>query len=434
WRRTAVAVVAAATVVATVAWYATSPAGSTASNASNPAEQAGPAAQVGGGAPRMIAAGAWTTTTRLDFAVWSTRGARAGDEALTGRAVRAWTAPDDKVTVTLGPGTQAGPPLGAPHLLYAGDVAGAAVVLVADGSRLARYTEENGRRHLAVAPADDSDERSASAVVLRRESGGVRMLLAPWVDSAAVRDLRRPEDESAALTVTDGVTAPMPDAATAAKGCVGVPVLELRSARAADDHPYLLADLGELSATHLTYMPPPDYFHTGRPSEAASSERALDVWSRTACALDTMRGQGLRLVNNWEFAHFDLPEASGEAMWSCMHGFDRKGGGDVVVQFLPPGASATGAQTVNRLTDSPACSRPSNDIVAYTWWRSRTGTRYLVAAGTRDVVKVTATGSVTGSADSRQLVVKVPTSAPAAIAPPQITANVRNGTVVRGIG
>lgn len=429
-RRTALGVLASTGAIAMIAWYATdhtAPSGD-----GGRSDQAAPAAQVVAGPPRSIPAGAWNTTTRLDFEVWSTRGARAGDEALTRRAVRAWTDPDDGTPVTLGPDAAVGPPSGTPRLLYAGDVAGAAVVLLADSTRLARYTEEHGRRRLDVASSDDSDERSASAVVLRRDPAGVRMLLAPWVDEAAVRDLRRPEDRGKPLAITGGVTAPMPDLGTAAKDCVTVPVLELLSGRAADNHPYLLADLGELTATHLTYMPPPDYFHTGRPSEAASSERALNTWSRTACALDTLRGRGLRLVNNWEFAHFDLPESAGEAMWSCLHAFDRRGGGDVVVQFLPPGANATGAQTVNRLTDSPACSRSGNDIVTSTWWRSRTGTWYLVAAGTRDVVKVTASGSVTGSADARQLVIKAP---PGALPPaPALAANVRNGSTIKSLG
>ncbi|MEU0937536.1 hypothetical protein [Embleya sp. NPDC005971] len=448
-RHLALGVLASATAIATIAWYTMS--GSEPSTGDGGrADRATSAARVVGGPPRSIPAGAWVGTTRLDFDVWSTRGARAGDEALTRRAMRAWADPDDGTAVTLGRGTAVGPPTGVPRVLYAGDVAGATVVLLADGTRLARYTDDHGRRTLDVAAADDSDERSASAVVLRRDPAGVRMLLAPWVDEAAVRDLRRPEDKSRPLAITGGVTAPMPDPGTAGKGCVTVPVLELLARRAADNHPYLLADLGELSATHLTYMPPPEYAHTGRPSEAASSERALGVWSRTACALETLRGRGLRLVNNWEFAHFDLPEAAGEAMWSCLHAFDRRGGGDVVVQFLPPGASATGAQTVNRLVDSPACSRSGNDIVTSTWWRSRTGAWYLVAAGTRDVVRVVVSGVVSGVGEGRQVVVKgaggglsvgsvgsvgsAGPAGPAGPAVPTVVGNLRNGGTVRGLG
>ncbi|WP_406278522.1 hypothetical protein [Embleya sp. NBC_00896] len=78
-------------------------------------DRAASAAQPVGGLPQTIPAGAWTTTTRLDFAAWSTRGARAGDTALLRRAARAWADPDAKVTVALGPGTAPGPPLGPPR-------------------------------------------------------------------------------------------------------------------------------------------------------------------------------------------------------------------------------------------------------------------------------------------------------------------------------
>ncbi|MFE3199456.1 hypothetical protein [Embleya sp. NPDC059237] len=422
-RRTALGAVAVAAVLAAVVSYA--------GDATESGTRVAPAARVVVGPPRVVPAGAWTTTTRLDFDVWSTRGARAGDRALTRRAVRAWVEPEAGTIVAFGPGAAAGPPIGPPRLLYAGDVEGAAVVLVTDGTRLARYTEEHGRRHLDVAAADDSDARSASAVVLHRGVAGVRMLLAPWVDEAAMRDLRRPDDKSRPLPVTDGTTAPMPDPGTVAKGCATVPVLELVSRRAADGHPYLLADLGEVSATHLTYMPPPEFAHTGRPAEAASTERALTVWSRTACVLETLRGRGLRLVDNWEFAHFDLPEAAGEGMWSCVHAFDRRGGGDVVVQFLPPGADAAGAQTVERLADSPACSRSANDIVTATWWRARSGTWYLVAAGSRDVVKLTASAPLAGSADARQLILKSPGPTPNTTARPQVMATLKSGGTIK---
>ncbi|OPC84497.1 hypothetical protein B4N89_29415 [Embleya scabrispora] len=422
-RRTALVAVAVAAVLAALVPYA--------GDATESGAPAAPAARAVVEPPRVVPADAWTTTTRLDFDVWSTRGARAGDQALTRRAVRAWVEPEPGTTVALGPGAAAGPPVGLPRLLYAGDVAGAAVVLLTDGTRLARYTEEQGGRRLDVAAADDSDARSASAVVLHRGVAGVRMLLAPWVDEAATRDLRRPDDKSRPLPVTDGTTAPMPDPGTVAKGCATVPVLELVSRRAADGHPYLLADLGEVSATHLTYMPPPEFAHTGRPAEAASTERALTVWSRTACVLETLRGRGLRLVDNWEFAHFDLPEAAGEGMWSCVHAFDRRGGGDVVVQFLPPGANATGAQTVERLADSPACSRSANDIVTATWWRARSGAWYLVAAGSRDVVRLTTSAPVTGSADARQLILKSPGTTPNTTARPQLVATLKSGSTIK---
>lgn len=396
-----------------------------------PATEAGgaPAAAVAAPAPPVrVAPDAWASTTRLDFAVWSTRGPLAGDTALAERAMRAWTTPDPGLSPHTEVRTDAGPPVGTPRILYAGDVGGERVVLLADPARLARYTEAGPVRTLTVGAADDSDARSASAVVLTRGDDGVRLLLAPWVTSAQVRDLRSPGGTPRPLTVgQDGVTGP---ALLDVADCAKVGVLELRATRAADGNPYLVADLGGLAATHLTYMPPPEFTHTGRPSEAASSERALNAWSLTACMLADLRGYGLRLVNNWEFAHFALPDApNGEATWSCLHGFDRVGGGTVNVAFTPPGADAAATRTVGAVRDAPLCSRSGNDVVGFTWWQSGTGAWFLVAAGSRDIVGVTAAGSVTGTAEGRQLVLPVPPSAPQG-ALPQVVGRTKGGTEV----
>ncbi|MEU8132678.1 hypothetical protein [Streptodolium elevatio] len=378
--------------------------------------------------PVRVAPDAWASTTRLDFAVWSTRGPLAGDAALADRAVRAWQTPDPGLTPHAEVRTTPGPPVGTPRILFAGDVGGERVVLLADPTRLARYTEAGQVRTLAVGAADDSDARSASAVVLTRGADGVRLLLAPWVTGAQVRDLRSPGVSPRPLTVDqDGVTGP---ALLDVADCARVGVLELRATRAADGNPYLVADLGGLAATHLTYMPPPEFTHTGRPSEAASSERALNAWSLTACMLADLRGHGLRLVNNWEFAHFALPEApTGEATWSCLHGFDRVGGGTVNVAFTPPGADAAATRTVGAVRDAPLCSRSGNDVVGFTWWQSGTGAWFLVAAGSRDIVGVTAAGPVTGTAEGRQLVVPVPATAPQGPLP-QVVGRTKTGTDV----
>lgn len=424
-RRAAVAVACAAAVAVTAVTLGADSGPSGRSTAERPVAQAG---SIDIPAPAAVPADAWATTTRLDFAAWSTRGNRAADTDLTRRAAAAWSGHTPDVRATSGTRTRPGPPATPPQLLYAGDLAGTSVVLLADTTRLARYTEHpDGTRALDIAAADDSDARSASAVVLTRGPDGTRMLLAPWVTDARVRDLRKPGDAPEPLRRgPDGVVGPVALGGTA--GCASVPVLELRSDRAADRNPYLLADLGDLSAAHLTYMPPPEYPHTGRPSEAAGP-RALEHWARGACLLADLRGRGLRLVNNWEFAHHPLPDAPGEATWSCVRGFDRTGGGQVTVAFTPPGADAPGTRVVAAVPDSPLCSRSGNDVVAATWWQSPIGTRYFVASGSRDVTRVTASGAVAGTTDTRQLVLPVAPETPNGPAP-TVTAETRQGTTV----
>ncbi|MEW5633397.1 hypothetical protein AB1388_43680, partial [Streptomyces hydrogenans] len=81
----------------------------------------------------------WADTSRVDFTAWPARGDRTRDTALLGRALTAWAGNGVRTETT--PRTSAAPPAGPPALLYAGETDGAAVVLLHDGVRLARYTE-----------------------------------------------------------------------------------------------------------------------------------------------------------------------------------------------------------------------------------------------------------------------------------------------------
>ncbi|NED14241.1 hypothetical protein G3I33_22470, partial [Streptomyces sp. SID9124] len=79
-----------------------------------------------------------------------------------------------------------GPPMGAPQLLYAGEVGESAVVLFHDGLRVVRYAEPRSAdpslgAALDFARVDAADEASSGALVVARTRDGVRYLTAPWV-------------------------------------------------------------------------------------------------------------------------------------------------------------------------------------------------------------------------------------------------------------
>ncbi|MFD7574071.1 hypothetical protein ACFV6U_26715, partial [Streptomyces sp. NPDC059810] len=113
-----------------------------------------------------------------------------------------------------------------------------------------------GAPAVELARADDADVTTGAAVALSRTPRGVRFLLAPWIDESAVRDLRRPDVPAQRLAVSEfGVTDPVPQAPN---DCGRVPAMQVRSStRIVEDHSFLLADLGELSPTHLTWTPGP---------------------------------------------------------------------------------------------------------------------------------------------------------------------------------
>ncbi|MEU6313307.1 hypothetical protein [Streptomyces sp. NPDC047014] len=370
---------------------------------------AGPAASRALDPARLqrVSAEAWADTARVDFTAWPARGGRSGDRDLLRRALATWAAPGTaKVTAT--PGTTAEAPAGPPQLLYAGELDGRAVVLLRDGDRVARYGERasgSGGRTLDLTRTDEAGVTTAAALTLTRSADGTsaRYLLAPWIATAGTRDLRAPGDTARALTVAaDGVTAPA--AVPAAGGaCASWPVLELTSsARIVEKHSFVLSDLGALSPVHLTYTPLPDgpgAVQARQPREATGPE-ARAAWAPLACGLGELRGGAYRAVNVWDFAAAPLPDGAGRAVWSCTRASGWAGPGDVTVRLRPEGGPP---QEVARARSTAACSRFGQHLLAGFRWRSPAGRWYLLAAGSRHVTGVTATGAVRAHAAERTL-------------------------------
>ncbi|MGW7342884.1 hypothetical protein [Streptomyces sp. NPDC054854] len=400
-----------------------------------------------------VPAEAWADTARVDFTAWPARGARTADRSLLARALGAWAARPGGVTVSAAPGTATDPPAHHPQLLYAGNVPGVgagqdgrtrAVVLLLDGDRVVRYTEYPGYTEDAAGPrgrtldfarTDEAGVTTAAALALGANADGqpARYLLAPWIAAAGTRDLLRPGDGTTALAVgADGVTAPAAVPRTAGT-CDAWPALELTSsARIVEKHSFVLADLGTPTPVHLTYTPLPDgpgAVAARQPREAAGAA-ARAAWAPVACRLRELRGGGVRAVNVWDFAASELPDGAGRAVWTCTRASGWAGPGDVLVQLrLPAGPP----QDVTRARSTAACGRFGQHLLAGTRWRSPTGRWYLIAAGSREVAGISASGAVRAEANGRTL------TAPAAAegAPVSLTARLASGgriTALDGAG
>ncbi|MFJ9952375.1 hypothetical protein [Kitasatospora sp. NPDC091207] len=348
----------------------------------------------------------WQHTARIDFLAWPARGDRRDDTALLGRALDAWARPGPRTRAE--PGTGTTPPQGPPQLLFAGTVDGAAVVVLYDGGRLARWTDGPGGG-LDLARADDSSVTTAGAVVLHRRGATARYLLAPWIDAADTRRLDQPDAPAKPLDRVDGVTAAAPGASPvgspgsstpgsnapgsnspgAFADCQGATVLQLRSSPAiAEKHAFLLADLGGLVPAHLSYTPPPDRTQPARQPREAVGPDALAAWARAGCAVPD-GSPGVKQLNLWAFAVQQLPQNAGAASWVCLRADRWNGEGSAVTAVLLP--NARGPQ---RTGGGPgrACSRFEQDTVGWTWWRSPQGTEFLLAAGSRRVTRIAAKG------------------------------------------
>ncbi|MCA6095269.1 hypothetical protein LE181_24280 [Streptomyces sp. SCA3-4] len=332
---------------------------------------------------------AWKRADRPGFAAWPARGNRTGDRELLRRALAVWARPGRSVQVTATPGTAPGPAAGPPQLLYAGEVDSAVVVLLHDGLRVVRYAEarsgDTRSAALDFARADAADTGTATALVVSRTDGNVRFLTAPWVNDAAVRDLLQPAGSAEPLhRDADGLTDSVPSPA-ASSDCHGWKALQF------GDH--LVSDLGELLPARLTAGSPTAPHDVSGPKDRAG-------WAHTACHLASVRGQGVRSVNSWQFATQVLPGGAGSAEWFCTRAETWRGTGSrVLAQFQAPG-TRTGAPgaVVARAEDSPACGAREPHVLAGALWKSAKGNWYALAAGGGEVTAVTASGGVTGSA------------------------------------
>lgn len=363
---------------------------------------------------------AWADTSRVDFTAWPARGSRADDRALLTRALSTWTKPPRGTRVGAGRAATTEPPSPSTQLLYAGVVGKEAVVLFHDDSRVVRYGEPSSPAEPATldfSRADDSDVTTAAALVAGREDGKVRYLTAPWIAEARTRDLLKPNAPGGPLDVSgEGLTAPV-DVPSATGPCDSLPVLQLRSSvKIVEKHAFLVTDLGDLTPAHLSYTPLPGSGVPSRQPREATSSTALVSWARGACRLSELRGNGVRSVNQWDFAEQDLPENGGRAVWSCVRASTWRGPGDVTLQFRTSGESATApAKVVGRARSTAACSRFGQHVVASTRWTAGSGHRYLLAAGSRDVTRISVTGDVDTDKRGRTLAVRAPQDARATV-------------------
>ncbi|MFF1922914.1 hypothetical protein ACFVW8_20390 [Streptomyces sp. NPDC058221] len=374
------------------------------------------------------AAEEWADTSRVDFTAWPARGERTDDRKLLGRALHAWGRTPQDVAVSATPGTLAVPPAQPPRLLYAGEVDGAAVVLFHDGGvRVVRYAEPlsgSGTPALDFARTDDADVTTGAAVVVSRSGDRARFLLAPWISQTTTRDLLRPDTAARAVKVgADGVTAAVARPSSGG-ACDSWPVMQLRSSeRIVEKHAFLVTDLGDLTPVHLTFTPRPGGGAPARQPREATGGPALLSWAHTACSLQALRGSGVRAVNNWDFAEQRLPEGGSPAQWVCTRADTWQGPGRVLVQFQGPGPSLTAPATVvGDERDTALCSRFGQHVLAGNRWKAPSGQWYVLAAGSRAVNRIEATGAVHGTADGTTLAVRAPRNASV-----ELTARLREG-------
>ncbi|WP_314172561.1 hypothetical protein [Streptomyces winkii] len=353
------------------------------------------------GALTRVPAGAWKEASRTDFSAWPARGDLTRDRELLRRALAVWARPGGKVRVSVTRGTAAGPPSAPPQLLYAGRVDGTRVVLLHDGLRVVRYAEpegaDSGGAVLDIARTDGADTAESGALVISRSDSNVRYLTAPWVSKAAEVDLLQPDGDGRRLSrEDDGVLTSLTGPARDPRDCHRWPGLMLSTSGHSTRHLY--TDLGELTAVRITSGNP------GGTVRDATGAAARSRLAHTACGLRSMVGTGMRTVNSWKFATQPLPDGTHSATWTCTRGETWRGSGSRIFTAFRRSGTEPDEQAVftSRGVDTPLCGPRRPHALAGTLWRSGTGERYLVAAGSRKVTGIRATGKSGGPSGTSQ--------------------------------
>lgn len=377
------------------------------------------------GALTRAPAGAWKEASRADFSVWPARGDLTHDNALLRRALAVWARPGAKVMVAVTPGTPAGPPSGPPHLLYAGRVDGARVVLLYDGWRVVRYAEregaDSGGAVLDIARVDGVETAEAGVLVISRSDSNVRYLTAPWISRAAEVDLLQPDDQGRRLAPeNDGVLPSITGATNSNRPCHRWSGLLLSTE--GESTRRLYTDLGELTAARITSGNP------GKKVRNATGTAARSRLARTACGFRMLVGSGVRSVNSWKFATQTLPGGTRRAQWMCTRGETWRGEGARIFTAFRRSGLEPGEQAVftARETGTTACGPRRPHAVAGTLYKSGTGNWYALAAGSRKVTSIRVSGGPTGTARGRRLMVSAEKGAK-----PEFSARLSNGERLR---
>ncbi|TSB20718.1 hypothetical protein FNJ62_20455, partial [Streptomyces benahoarensis] len=135
----------------------------------------------------------------------------------------------------------------------------------------------------------------------------------------------------------------------------------------------------------------------------------------------------------WPFARQALPGGAGTASWLCARAETWRGPGSRTLSvFQAPAPSgqpyATGAVTA-AAEGGTACGPRAPRVLAGVLWKSGDGAWWLLAAGSREVTSIAATGGVRGGATGRLLALRVPAGSHA-----QLTGRLSGGGRIDGLG
>jgi hypothetical protein len=369
-----------------------------------------------------------TSETASDVTEWPLRGNLRGDEKLLNRAVAYWNSPDAVMWVN--PPYWSGRPASTPTVVFAGDVLGHRVVVMADDHAIVRYSEDpdQARRLYVNAYEPEHGELDARGLIQLADYPGERdeqtpYLVPPGVTQVLVADLGNSRPAWQRVPVHDGIAAGWPPAQPDPEA--GCSMLMFALTRPTKDGTTRTDTYSDAGATLVTA--PVDFQpDNGRPRPAAVpplSAQSVGLLRAVRCLApkpgDRAPGSivgdlsgGLLKVEVDQFWQGRLPETSAHVAFAAVTLTTTNGQDEDVSThtLLAPDDPRYLNDTLPYAGREHLRSDTVGTVYSTHWWKAPSGRWYLIVGGSPDVTRIRIWGQIDQSARGNTFILRGPKS------------------------
>jgi hypothetical protein len=365
-----------------------------------------------------------TFETPGDVTEWPLRGNLRGDEKLLHRAVSYWNSPDAVMSVD--PSYWTGRPTSTPTMVFAGDVLGHRVVVMADDHAIVRYSEDPDQARRLYVHAYERSEVDARGLIQLGGYPGERdeqtpYLVPPDVTQVLAAEVGNTRPAWRPVRVHDGVASGWPRSQPDPKpGCSMLMFALTRPTQDGTPRTDTYSDSGAALVT----VPMDFWYDNARPAAVPPlSAQSVGLLRAVGCfgprpgdrTPDSIVGDlsgGLLKVEVDQFWQGRLPETSAH------------------IAFATVTVTTTNGQYENVSTQTllaPDDPRYVNDTLPYAgrehlrsdsvgavysthWWKAPSGRWYLIVGGSPDITRIRIWGQIDQSASGNTFILRGPKS------------------------
>jgi hypothetical protein len=365
-----------------------------------------------------------TSEAADDIIEWPLRGNLRGDRKLLDRAVSYWSSPDAVMSVD--PPYWTGRPTSTPTVVFAGNVLGHRVVVMADENAIVRYSEDPDQARLIHVSAYEHSDLDARGLIQLTGSPGERdeqtpYLVPPGVTQVLAAELGSSRPAWQPVPVHDGIAAGWPPSQPGPKA--GCPMLMFALTRPTEDGTPRTDTYSDAGAALVTA--PVDFQpDNGRPQPAATPHLTAQTVGllRALRCLGPESGErapegivgdvsgGLLKVDIDGFWQGRLPETSAHIAYATVT-LTRTNGEfkDFSAQtLLAPDDPRYLNDTLPYVGRRHQPSDEEDAVYGTDWWKAPSGRWYLIVGGSPEITRIRVWGQIDQSAGGDTFILRGP--------------------------